>query len=330
MSPASGSAPRRPFAVTNPVDDSVIGHVPKLGVAETRRALEAAERRAKALGEENGQRARRPAAQMVQPDDGESGRPRAHHDRRAGQAAGRVTRRDRLWRIVRRILRRRGQADLWRDDPLAVADIANAGDQAAARRRRGDHALELSQRDDHPQGGPSPRRRLRLRLQTGDRDAAFGARAGGAGGTGRHPARRFFGADRRLARDRRRDDLQPDRARTHLHRLDRGRPGADGAMRADDQEARSRTRRQRSLHRLRRRRSRCGGPGRDGLEIPQRRPDLRMRQPLAGAGERLRRLRREARRGGQEAEGRGRRRGRRDHRPADQPGRDRQSAGAHR
>jgi succinate-semialdehyde dehydrogenase/glutarate-semialdehyde dehydrogenase len=35
-----GSATTIP--VTNPVDDSVIGHVPKLGVAETRRALEAA------------------------------------------------------------------------------------------------------------------------------------------------------------------------------------------------------------------------------------------------------------------------------------------------
>jgi succinate-semialdehyde dehydrogenase/glutarate-semialdehyde dehydrogenase len=32
------------IAVTNPVDDSVIGHVPKLGAAETRRAIEAAER----------------------------------------------------------------------------------------------------------------------------------------------------------------------------------------------------------------------------------------------------------------------------------------------
>src|SRR5271165_3849986 len=32
------------IAVTNPVDDSVVGHVPKLGAAETRRAIEAAEK----------------------------------------------------------------------------------------------------------------------------------------------------------------------------------------------------------------------------------------------------------------------------------------------
>ena len=31
------------IAVTNPVDESVVGYVPKLGAAETRRAIEAAE-----------------------------------------------------------------------------------------------------------------------------------------------------------------------------------------------------------------------------------------------------------------------------------------------
>ena len=31
------------IAVTNPVDDSLVGYVPKLGAAETRRAIEAAE-----------------------------------------------------------------------------------------------------------------------------------------------------------------------------------------------------------------------------------------------------------------------------------------------
>ena len=62
-----------------------------------------------------------------------AGRPRAHHDRRAGQAAGRVARRDRLRRLVHRILRRGSQAHLRRDDPLALAQRPHARDQAAAR-----------------------------------------------------------------------------------------------------------------------------------------------------------------------------------------------------
>ena len=135
-------------------------------------------------------------------------------------------------------------------------------------------------------------------VQAGGRNAAFGAGAGRTRRARGHPAGRLLGDHRLGARDRRGDDGEPDRARPHLHRLDRGRPGADGAMRADHQEARARARRQRAVHRVRRRRSRRRGPGRDGLEIPQRRPDLRLRQPPAGAGRRLRRLRREARRGG--------------------------------
>ena len=45
--------------------------------------------------------------------------------------------------------------------------------------------------------------------------------------------------------------------------------------------------RQRALHRLRRRRPRCRGRRRDGLQVPQQRPDLRLRQPHLRAGRRL-------------------------------------------
>ena len=38
------------------------------------------------------------------------------------------------------------------------------------------------------------------------------------------------------------------------------------------------------VHRLRRRRSRCGGRGRDHFEVSQRRPDLRLRQPALCPG----------------------------------------------
>ena len=53
-----------------------------------------------------------------------------------------------------------------------------------------------------------------------------------------------------------RDDLQPDRAQARLHRLDRGRQAAHGPVRRAGQEGLARARRQRAVHRLRRRRPR--------------------------------------------------------------------------
>ena len=121
-------------------------------------------------------------------------------------------------------------------------------------------------------------------LQARLRDAADRAGAGRAGRAGRHPQGRVQRHHRQGQRDRQGADLQPRRAHAHLHRLDRDRPHADGAVRADRQEARPRARRQRALHRVRRRRPRQGGAGRHGLQVPQRRPDLRVRQPHLRAG----------------------------------------------
>ena len=59
------------------------------------------------------------------------------------------------------------------------------------------------------------------------------------------------------------------------------------AERADDQEARPGTRRQRALHRLRRCRPRRGGRRCADRQVPQQRPDLRLRQPHLCAGRRL-------------------------------------------
>ena len=52
--------------------------------------------------------------------------------------------------------------------------------QAAHRRVRRDHAVELPERDDHPQGGARPRRGLHLRAEARRADAVLGARAGRA------------------------------------------------------------------------------------------------------------------------------------------------------
>ena len=85
------------FAVTNPATGELLGTVPNMGAAETaprhrgRRTRAWPAWRAKTAKE----RAASPA-RVVRPDAGQPGRPGDHHDRRAGQAAGRGARRDRL------------------------------------------------------------------------------------------------------------------------------------------------------------------------------------------------------------------------------------------
>ena len=60
--------------VTNPATGDVIGTMPKMGAAETRRAIEAADRRCRP-GAHCRQGARQHPAQVVRTDDGQPGRP---------------------------------------------------------------------------------------------------------------------------------------------------------------------------------------------------------------------------------------------------------------
>ena len=63
--------------IRNPANGEVLGTVPDMGAAETRRAIEAAHAAMPALGEEDRGRTREDHAQVVRPDDGERRRPRA-------------------------------------------------------------------------------------------------------------------------------------------------------------------------------------------------------------------------------------------------------------
>ena len=133
--------------------------------------------RLRPLGEDAAEGARPDPAPLVRPHHRQSRRHRADHDQRAGQAARRSARRGRLRRLVHRILRRGGQAHLWRGQPDLPRQFAHRRAQAADRRRRGDHAVELSRRDDHPQGRAGARGRLHGGRQARARDAADRARA---------------------------------------------------------------------------------------------------------------------------------------------------------
>ena len=99
-------------------------------------------------------------------------------------------------------------------------------------------------------------------------------------------------------------DHEPAGEEVLVHRIDRGGQAADGAMRLDREEGLARAGRQCAVHRLRRCGPRRRGQRRDAVEVPQHGPDLCLRQPLPGAGRRLRRVRREAQEGCRGAESR--------------------------
>ena len=117
---------------------------------------------------------RHPAA-LVRPDDGEPGRPRRDHDGRARQAARRIEGRDRLCGLLHRVVRRGGEAHLRRHHPGAWRGQAHRRHQAADRRLRRDHALELPGRDDHPQGRAGARGRLHHGAETRVANPVLGA-----------------------------------------------------------------------------------------------------------------------------------------------------------
>ena len=99
--------------------------------------------------------------------------------------------------------------------PAAADRHAHRRAQAAGRRLRRHHALELPVGDDHAQGRARAGRRQHDRLQARRADAALGARAGRARRPRGHPAGRLPDRHRRRrgrAGDRRRADRQPDRA----------------------------------------------------------------------------------------------------------------------
>ena len=119
--------------------------------------------------------------------------------------------------------------------------------------------------------------------------------------------RALHGGGRRAGRRRQRHHLPPHRRRGEravrrparpqdlVHRLDRGRQGADPRVGRPGQAPLARARRPRAVRDLRRRRPRGGGQGHHGLEVPQRRPDLRLREPHLRPAQHPRRVRQGAR-----------------------------------
>ena len=248
-------------------------------------------------------------AQMARPDARERRRPRADPDHRAGQAAGRSE--GRGARSARRT-------------SSGSPRKRSASTATSFRRSRNDRRLVVVKEPVGVCAAITPwnfpcsmiTRKVAPALAAGctvvikpAEATPFSAlRARRARASRGIPARRAQRHHRRRAVDRRRDVRESDGAQALVHRLDRSRPAADEAGRADDQEDLARARRQCAVHRVRRCRPRCGGRRRDRLQVPQRGPDLRLREPLLRARQGLRRVRREARGEGRRAQGRPRHR----------------------
>ena len=194
---------------------------------------------------------------------------------------------------------RGGQARRRRHHSAAERRPAHPGREAAGRRCRGHHAVELPAGDARPQDRAGAGRRLHRCLQARRRHAADRAghgrlleEAGVPPGWSTSSPRRANApsalADVWLADARVRKITFTGSTAVGKHLA---REGA-GTLKKPVAGAG----RQCALHRLRRRRPRRRGRRRDGREVPQRRPDLRLSEPDLRAAGRLRPLHRQARR----------------------------------
>jgi hypothetical protein len=169
--------------VHNPATAESSGVIPNMGAGGDP-ARHSPRRRAAGVGGAYRQGSRRGAAALVRSDARAPGRSRHAHDRRTGQAAGRVQGRNRSTPPPSSSGSPKSQALYGDVIPGPSARQANSGAAPAGGRGRGHHAVEFSGGDDHPQGGPGAGGRLHHGLQAGHTDALFRA---GAGGTGHRP-----------------------------------------------------------------------------------------------------------------------------------------------
>jgi len=131
------------FAVKNPATGEVIAEVADLDETDVKAAIEAANRawgpwRAKTAKEravlmrkwyELMMAAQEDLAQLMTAEQ--------------GKATGREPRRGRLWRLLHRMVRRRGQAHLWRCDSQQRRGPPHRRDEGARRRSCRHHAMEF-------------------------------------------------------------------------------------------------------------------------------------------------------------------------------------------
>ncbi len=194
---------------------------------------------------------------------------------------------------------RAGRAIAWHHPARARIRPAELHDQAAGRRRRLYHALELPGSGGHRQDGRRDRDRLHDDRQTVGRNAADCASPGSACRPRRYSGRRPEHTAVQGPGGYRTRALQQRRcAHVVLHGQHRHRQKAICRFGWHGQTPGSRTRRQCPVHRVRRRRPRQRPGRRARCAFLQQRPDLRRRQSLLRTAGHLRRIRKTLRRQG--------------------------------
>jgi succinate-semialdehyde dehydrogenase/glutarate-semialdehyde dehydrogenase len=163
------------FPVNDPATGDEVATVPDLGARDAVRAIDAA---ARALSAWSAKTAKERAAILRRWFDlitAETESLAKLMTTEQGKAARRSACRGRIWRLLHRVVRRRGQARLWAHDPDHRRVQALRHHQAADRRGRRDLALEFPDRHDHAKGGAGPRCRVHRGRQARGGDAALRA-----------------------------------------------------------------------------------------------------------------------------------------------------------
>jgi hypothetical protein len=270
--------------VNNPATNEIIGTVPKMGAAETRRAIEAADRALPAwrslTAKERATKLRRWFDLLMENQDDlgrlmtmEQGKPLAEAKGEIAYAASFIEWFAEEGKRVYGDTIPGHQADkriLVMKQPIGVtAAITPWNFPAAMITRKAGPALAAGCTMVIKPASQTPFSALALMV--------LAERAGIPKGRGQR-------GNRQRRRYRQRADRQPAGAQAVLHRFDRNRSSADDGMRQGHQEGFAGAGRQRAVHRVRRCRSGCRGRWRAGVQVPQRRPDLRVCQPPVCAG----------------------------------------------
>ena len=156
------------FESTSPADGELIGTFPRSGAEDVDRAVAAAKDGVRGVAARARAEARRDPLPLRAARRRREGRAHGAHDARDGEGEGRGRRRRPGSDRHELLHGRRGPSPVRADDAVGAPEQVPDVRPHADRRRRGDHAVELPDRDSLVEDRPGARRGEHRRLQAGD------------------------------------------------------------------------------------------------------------------------------------------------------------------